>query len=119
MTSLDTAVIAPTTDPPATSVDPDDAGYGWVMFFGFVAAVVAISLAVCVLALAPSWWVFGAAVATHLVVTASMLKIVLGAFGSDSEANRDLERIDSGSRATPSGLVVDPKKPDVPLAVHH
>ena len=120
MTALDTPEIAPLTRVPAGSEDDsDDAGYGWVMFFGFVVAVVAISLAVCVLALAPSWWVLGAAVATHLGVTASMMKIVLGAFGPESEAYPELARVEPAVGAGPSPRVTDLRKSRVSLAAHH
>ena len=116
MTTLDTREVAPLNEAPAASDDdPDDSGYGWAMFFGFTVAVISISLAVCVLALAPSWWVLGAAVATHLGVTTAMLKIVLGAFGPDSEAYPDLERAES----VPPTEVPARIAPGLPLAAHH
>lgn len=85
---------------PTSKDDPDDAGYGWAMFFGFAVAVLAISLAVWVLDLTPSWWVLGAVVATHLGVTMAVLKIVLGALGPESETYPDLEAIEPASKAT-------------------
>ena len=82
--------------------------------FGFVVAVVAISLAVCVLALVPSWWMLGVAVATHLGVTAAMVKIVLCAVGPESETYPGLERTQLESRRAPAERVVDPWRPSCP-----
>ncbi len=66
--------------------DPDDSSYGWVMLATFTSAVLAITFAVCVLALARSWWVLGIVIAAHVGVTAIVMKVIYGAFVS--AANR-------------------------------
>jgi hypothetical protein len=70
--------------------DSDDSGYGMVMFFVFIAAVLGITFAVCVLAVVGSWWMLGAAMAAHVVVTTVVTRVVMGAFGPDAYAYPDL-----------------------------
>lgn len=78
---------------------PNDATYGWEMFVAFVAAVVGISIVVAVLALIGSWVMLGIAMAVHVGVTATMMKLVLGAFGSEDHAYPDMHRAEAASRA--------------------
>jgi hypothetical protein len=91
MTHSSTATPPAGRDPaPGAGDDPGDSGYGWVMFVTFMAAVLGISFAVAVLALAPSWWMLGGVYAVDLIVTAVVFKVVLGAFAAP--AYRDLAR---------------------------
>ncbi|MDE3132367.1 MAG: hypothetical protein KGL16_14545 [Acidobacteriota bacterium] len=85
------------TAPPLEA--PGDATYGWEMFVAFVAAVVGISIVVAVLALVGSWWMLGVAVAVHLGVTATMMRLVYGAFGSEEHAYPDMHTAEAASRA--------------------
>lgn len=78
---------------------PGDATYGWVMFVAFTAAVVGISVVVCVLALVGSWLMLGIAIAVHIGITATMMKLVLGAFGSEDHAYPDGHAAEVASRA--------------------
>ena len=84
---------------PAPLEAPNDAAYGWEMFVAFVAAVVGLSVLVAVLALIGSWVMLGIAMAVHVGVTATMMKLVLGAFGSEDHAYPDMRRAEAASRA--------------------
>lgn len=103
----DGAVTTPTLDAyaldhehPSQPIEaPNDATYGWEMFVAFCAAVVGISVVVAVLALAGSWVMLGIAMAVHVGVTATMMKLVLGAFGSEDHAYPDMRRAEAASRA--------------------
>ena len=98
---------------------PDDATYGWEMFVAFFAAVLAITVAVCVLALIGSWWMLGIAVAAHVGITATMMHLVMGAFGADEHAYPDFHTAEAASRAAiagraPAAVVTRPR-----LAAEH
>ena len=92
-------VAASDAQPPTTVEAPAGATYGWMMFVAFSAAVVGISLVVCVLALIGSWVMLGIALAVHVTVTAAMMKLVLGAFGSEDHAYPDAHAAEAASRA--------------------
>lgn len=78
---------------------PGDATYGWEMFVAFIAAVLAITITVAVLALVGSWWMLGVAMVVHVAVTATMMKLVLGALGSEEHAYPDARQAEAASRA--------------------
>ena len=78
---------------------PGDATYGWEMFVAFVAAVVGLSIVVAVLALVGSWWMLGVAMVAHVAVTATMMKLVLGALGSEEHAYPGAHQAEAASRA--------------------
>jgi hypothetical protein len=69
------------------------------MFVAYTAAVVGISVVVAVLALVGSWLMLGIALAVHITVTATMMKLVLRAFGSEEHAYPDMHRAEAASRA--------------------
>lgn len=73
--------------------EPDDSGYGAVMFFVFSAAVLLVSLTVCVLALVRSWWVLGGVVSVHLIVTAIVMWVVYHAFELSAESDTDTDEL--------------------------
>lgn len=84
-------VTVPVDDVPAgVDSDPDDSGYGWVMFLVFTVAVLVVTLGVGVLAVVGSWWMLGLAVAFHVSVTAAVIWVVYNAFGSDDEVDEAL-----------------------------
>lgn len=80
----------PVDDAPAgIDLEPDDSGYGWVMFLVFIGAVLAVTFAVCVLAVVGSWWMLGVAVAIHVSLTAVVMRVVYGAFGTSVDTDED------------------------------
>jgi len=85
-----TTAASPNDEPPDTLDDPDDRGYGTLMFFVFTAAVLVVTCAVCVLAVVGSWWMLGLAVGVHVGLTAAVTRVVLGAFGPDGDRYPDL-----------------------------
>lgn len=97
--ALDHAAIA------AEETDDDDIGYGWAMFTAFTGAVLGITFVVCVLALVGSWWMLGVAVLVHVVVTATMIRLVYGAFGAEVDAYPDMHRAEAVSRAAIAAAV--------------
>lgn len=93
-------VIATTAGDEQAAVEaPGGATYGWVMFVAFTAAVVGISFIVCVLALTGSWLMLGIALVVHFGVTATLMKLVLGAFGSETHSYPDMHTAEAVSRA--------------------
>ena len=91
---------APATDAISTAVKaPDGATYGWEMFVAFIAAVVGLSVVVAVLALIGSWVMLGIAMAAHVGITGTMMKLVFGAFGSEDHAYPDMHQAEAASRA--------------------
>jgi hypothetical protein len=94
----DPAALAEVTSPGVIEA-PNDATYGWEMFVAFIAAVLGISIVVAVLALVGSWVLLGIAMAVHVGVTATMMKLVLGAFGSEDHAYPDMHQAEAASRA--------------------
>src|SRR5579875_2945746 len=100
--------VATVTDPvdqtlAGLSVDPDDSGYGAVMFLVFTAAVLAVTLAVCVLAVVGSWWMLGVAVAIHVSVTAVVMWVIYRAFGLSAD--------DDGDGAEEGSQTASPRSP--------
>jgi hypothetical protein len=115
--------VAPKGDSAAPTIDaPAGATYGWEMFIAFAAAVVGISFVVCVLALNGSWVMLGVALVAHMAVTAAMMKLVLGAFGSEDHAYPDGHAAEAASRAALARLkagapAVAPSAVAVPVAL--
>jgi len=103
MCKSDAAPSAPISE--ELEEDRRDSNYGMLMFFGFFASVWSVTLAICVLAMAPSWWVLGVVVAVHIGVTSATTRMVYAAFSSP--AYPDLERVEGPSRAVLSGTIGD------------
>jgi hypothetical protein len=113
-----TAPSAPVTYASSVSAeDPGDSAYGWVMFWIFIAAVLAITFAVCVLALAQSWWMLGVVYGTDLFVTGLVFKVVLGAL--DVPATPELDSTDATSHAALPGPVIGLTEHRATVAAHH
>ncbi|HET9125296.1 MAG TPA: hypothetical protein VFN65_10465 [Solirubrobacteraceae bacterium] len=115
MPALDTSAVAIRRD--AAELPEEDvthSDYGWVMFFVFTAAVLAISFAVAALALVPTWWMLGIVFGVHLAVTAVTTKVVLGAFEQGSDA--DAPAVQAAAPTTRVPRVSDLAGPGVPLA---
>ncbi|MDE3132940.1 MAG: hypothetical protein KGL15_02625 [Acidobacteriota bacterium] len=112
---LDSATnpLALAPDPPAKAprAAPDDATYGWEMFVAFIFAVLSITVAVCVLALVGSWWMLGVALAVDLGITATMMRLVLGAFGAEEHRYPDMHTAEAASRAA-----ISARAPALPTA---
>lgn len=109
---------APLIDTPSASEeDPGDVDYGWAMFWIFLAAVLAISLAVCVLAMAPSWWLLGVVYGVDLVVTGLVFKVVLGAFTSPGYPSPE-GAASAGKAASLESAVVPLKAPRPMMPAH-
>jgi len=85
------------------------------MFVSFSAAVVGISLVVCVLALIGSWVMLGIVLGVHVTVTAVMMKLVLGAFGSEDHAYPDGHAAEAASRAAIARLKTS--QPQIPQGI--
>jgi len=73
---------------PTAAEDPNETNYGWAMFVTFLTAVLAISFAVCALAMVRSWWMLAVVFATDLTVTGLVFRVVVRAlgFGADPQA---------------------------------
>ncbi len=93
------AAVAEPAPTPAALEPPDDSAYGWKMFVAFCAAVVGISIVVAVLAIIGSWVMLGVAMFVHVAVTAMLMKLIMGAFGSEEDAYPDMHRAEQASRA--------------------
>ena len=80
------------TGPPAVSgiEDANQTGYGMVMFYVFSAAVLAITVAVCALALVNTWWMLGVVFGLHLAVTTWVCVVINRSFDFNGDA--DLEQ---------------------------
>ena len=110
--TLEAPAAAPAADTPALAADlspvpvaaPADATYGWEMFVAFVAAVLGISIVVAVLALVGSWWMLGIAMIVHVGITATMMRLVYGAFGSEAHQYPDGHTAEAVSRAAIFGV---------------
>lgn len=114
-----TLALVPDPPAPAPRAAPADATYGWEMFMAFTAAVLAITITVCVLTLVGSWWMLGVAVAAQFGVTGTMMRLIFGAFGSDEHAYPDKRRAEAVSRAAIFGpaAAAAPARPG--LAAEH
>lgn len=94
------AVLSPDTiGLEGTDPAPGDATYGWEMFTAFVASVLGITIVVAVLALIGSWWMLGIAMVVHVSITATMMRLIYGAFGSKDHAYPDARQAEAVSRA--------------------
>jgi membrane protein implicated in regulation of membrane protease activity len=98
-------------------LEPDDSGYGWVMFLVFIAAVLAVTFAVCVLAVIGSWWMLGVAVAIHVSLTAVVMRVVYGAFGTS--VDKDEDSAQAPSQTVPSRRSAGVKPARGTLVAHH
>ena len=83
--------------PTGSDQDPDDSSYGWVMFLMFLTAALAITFAICALAMAPSWWMLGVVFGTDVIVTGLVFKIMFGAFVSPAYPDLEKARGDHGA----------------------
>jgi len=116
--TLNSDVTAPVTGAlPGSDEDPDDSSYGWAMFIAFISAVLAITFAVCALAMVGSWWMLGVVYAVDLGITALVMKVVYGAFASS--AYPDLERIEAASKVARAAQATELKARAAPLVAHH
>lgn len=85
------------TDPHQTiaapaDADADDAPFGQVMLFVFVAAVVLVTSAVALLSLSTSWWMLGAVFGFHLVATVLVSIVVARALTGRTQLGRRAPR---------------------------
>lgn len=115
MPALDTPAVAIRRD--AAELPEEDvthSDYGWVMFFVFTAAVLAITFAVAALALVPTWWMLGVVFGVHLAVTAVTTRVVLGAFEEGSDY--DAPAVQAAASTTRTPRVPELGSPGVSLA---
>lgn len=114
-----TLALVPDAPAQAPREAPGDAIYGWEMFTAFTAAVLAITVAVCVLTLVGSWWMLGVAVAAQFGVTGTMMRLIFGAFGSDEHAYPDMHAAEAVSRAAIAARAGAPPTARPRLAAGH
>lgn len=96
-----------------------DPTYGWEMFAAFTCAALAVTFAVCVLALVGSWWMLGVAVAAHIGLTATMMWLVFTGFGASEHAYPDMHSAEAASRAAISARAGLAPRARSRLAVEH
>lgn len=89
------------------------------MFLVFTAAVLVVTFAVCILAIVGSWWMLGVAMVVHVGVTAAVIRVLVAAFGPETDRYPDIEPVTVGAKATVAAPSVKPMARPTSLLPHH
>lgn len=119
--NITVAELAPVTGAsPAADEDPDDSSFGLAMFLTFTTAVLAITFAVCALAMVGSWWMLGVVYAADLIVTVLVFRVVLDALGMTGVPESESSEGQRQAGAAPAeAAVVALAAHGAPAVAHH